>query len=242
MSAEERLTELSLSATELIKEVSGKFDEWDAKVEEARKRIDSFIEGARGEYTGIRITPNQTGRISTGNILPDGWGSGARILADGESISSAISFHIEAGNPNNQPYQQEVDKFYQDIGINKPGWFNRRINVVEISWSNLQEPFVFFLTIFNLGSSISHGAFIRRLSGSLEGSWWVGTSDENLILDKWVFAGDTEKRYSLGSYAHNFLMLSSASGKIQILAPAVVVGGYADKYWNLYPNFSGIID
>jgi len=206
-----------------------------------KAEVDNFIAGARREYCGIRLTPNQIGTLPDGATLPTGWNAGLRSLESGESISSSIAFQFVGGDPNNQPNQSEVDAFYSDLGIAKPGWFARTINAIEITW-NLSSPALFFVfASLNLGPAISHGAFIRRLEGSIEGSW-SGTLDSELPVGKWKFCGGLSRRSPLNSYVHKFIKLNAGTGKIQIVAPAIVAGGYADVYWNIYPNFDGKYD
>lgn len=58
MSYETQLTQLINETSQLINEVSGKFQQWDNKVNQARQQVDGFIANARGEYPALNLYKN----------------------------------------------------------------------------------------------------------------------------------------------------------------------------------------
>ena len=58
MDYESKLTELINTETQIIERVSTRFQEWDNAVNEAKQRLDNFIQGARGEFPAVNLLKN----------------------------------------------------------------------------------------------------------------------------------------------------------------------------------------
>ena len=232
---EQQLPAVVSAANNLAGVVTGKVDEIDKAVANARLAYDSQLLDLKSKLPRLAVTKNFNLYPNADATLIDGWGIHGEVVCT--KLRSITTESQATGRP-----QADVDfmlKVQADIREQFPGFDIRAneywrtvVNVWQMKWATsgvgpwLAFPYTVDTALSNgtrsipLNSYITMGAFVRVLEGSVTGAWSVGAEK-----GKWRWCSTVVAPTELfGAYYHLHPMRTSSSGVVEVMLAGACTG------------------
>jgi len=232
---EQQLTAVVSAANNLAGVVTGKIDEIDKAIANARLAYDSQLLDLKSKLPRLAVTKNFNLYPNADATLIDGWGIHGEVVCT--KLRSITTESQATGRP-----QADVDfmlKVQTDIREQFPGFDIRAseywrtvVNVWQMKWATsgvgpwLAFPYTVDTALANgtraipLNSYITMGAFVRVLEGSVTGAWSVGAEK-----GKWRWCSTVVAPTEVfGAYYHLHPMRTSSSGVIEVMLAGACTG------------------
>lgn len=221
------------SVNQMTATVAGKMGQIDQKVAFAEQKFNSNIAQTRLENAIFRQSKNQYGNLT---------GTSLDYFSKNPGFPIDITLYriIDNGVPwvDRDPEEQAI---MTAMGLAGVQFFQPNIRVMKMVWSGYQQGVHNSYTMYpnpigNQSSYTTVASYAKLVSGSINGDWLSGVSGS------WALCG---KNYpgAPGKYLHAHPRVTSASGEVLFIWPAIVSGFVPlDKNapkWGYWPSMYG---
>lgn len=213
--------------------VIGKMDEIDNQVEEAEKKFDAFIAQSRLENAIFRQSKNQFCNLTDFDL---------DFFAKNSQYSIEVSLYRTINN--GIPWAQrdiEEQEIMAAMGLHGYTYFQPAIRVMKLKWSGYDASqhashSIYPMPVGNGTGATTVASYAKLITGSIS-NWWL-----NGVTGSWSLCGKHTQGHP-GRYIHAHPEVSSESGEVLFIWPAIVSGYIPlDKEspkWGYFPSMYG---
>lgn len=235
MSMEQQLAAVVSAANNLAGVVTGKVDEIDEAIANARLAYDSQLLDLKRKLPRLAVTKNFNLYPNADATLIDGWGIHGEVACT--KLRSITTESQATGRPQADvdfmlKVQADIREQFPKFDIRASEYWRTVVNVWQMKWAAsgvspwLAFPYTVDTALSNgtravpLNSYITLGAFVRVLEGSVTGAWSVGAEK-----GKWRWCSTVVAPTELfGAYYHLHPMRTSSSGVIEVMLAGACTG------------------
>lgn len=235
MSTEQQLAAVVTAANNLTNTVTGKIGEIDQAIVEARRQYDSQLTELKNRLPRLAVTKNFNLLPNAAGTLIDNWGIHGQVATTKLRTITPVS--QAAGRPIADvdfmlKVQADVREQYPKFDIRASEYWRGAVNVWQMKWTEIDAspwlafPYASDQTLANgapavpLNSSLTLGAFIRVIEGSITGAWSYGAEK-----GKWRWCSTVMSPSGLfGAYYHLHPMRTSSTGLIEVMLAGACTG------------------
>lgn len=220
MAFEQDINDLVAANDRVTNLVSGKLSAYDTRVAQAESKIDSYTNTADVYVPFYRLTKNDALTVTSGSI-PDHWHSS-------NAFTYTLVQSVETAKAWDDRTEEERDLLR---AMSREGTFYiyRNFNIWRMDWTAGEDDG----GLYQKANSIvptTVGAMTKLLSGSIEGNWAEGATNE------WKLTG---RHIPPSSWNYHYIVPSRTSdtGSMLFALPAAIAGHVRldASYWGTFP-------